>query len=94
MKSSQTSTSTCAASRATSAMETQPDSFGLLDEYAIERLALFLAKRHKTKRGYGYWRIARSPDRMGLIRITGTVVAPQTQSGLGRVAECRGEERR
>ena len=46
-------------------------SFGLLDEYAIE-LALFLAKRHKKKRGYGYWRIARSPDRMGLIRITGT----------------------
>jgi hypothetical protein len=28
-------------------------SFGLLDEYAIERLALFLAKRHKRKRGYG-----------------------------------------
>jgi retron-type reverse transcriptase len=52
-------------------------SFGLLDEYAIERLALFLAKRHKKKRGYGYWRIARSPDRMGLIRITGTVVAPR-----------------
>jgi RNA-directed DNA polymerase len=39
-------------------------SFGLLDEYAIERLALFLAKRHKKKRGYGrYWRIARSPGR-------------------------------
>ena len=52
-------------------------SFGLLDEYAIERLALFLAKRHKKRRGYGYWRIARSPDRMGLIRITGTVVAPR-----------------
>jgi hypothetical protein len=52
-------------------------SFGQLDEYAIERLALFLAKRHKRKRGYGYWRIARSPDRMGLIRITGTGVAPR-----------------
>ena len=52
-------------------------SFGLLDEYAIERLALFLAKRHKKRRGYGYWRIASSPDRMGLIRITGTVVAPR-----------------
>ena len=52
-------------------------SFGLLDEYAIERLALFLAKRHKKQRGYGYRLIARSPDRMGLIRITGTVVAPR-----------------
>ncbi|MGB0096132.1 MAG: group II intron maturase-specific domain-containing protein [Solirubrobacteraceae bacterium] len=52
-------------------------SFGLLDDYATDRLALFLAKRHKKKRGYGYWRIARSPDRMGLIRITGTVVAPR-----------------
>jgi len=52
-------------------------SFGLLDEYAVERLALFLAKRHKRKRGYGYRLIARSPDRMGLIRITGTVVAPR-----------------
>lgn len=52
-------------------------SFARLDEYAVERLALFVAKRHKRKRGYGYWRIAMSPDRMGLIRITGSVVAPR-----------------
>ncbi|MCA1679095.1 MAG: group II intron reverse transcriptase/maturase, partial [Actinobacteria bacterium] len=33
-----------------------PD-FGRLDAYAIERLALFVAKRHKRQRRYGYWRI-------------------------------------
>jgi RNA-directed DNA polymerase len=51
--------------------------FGRLDAYAIERLALFVAKRHKRRRGYGYWRISQSPDRMGLIRLSGTVVAPR-----------------
>ena len=51
--------------------------FARLDAYAIERLALFVAKRHKRRRGYGYWRISRSPDRMGLIRLSGTVVAPR-----------------
>jgi hypothetical protein len=51
--------------------------FDRLDAYAIERLALFVAKRHKRRRGYGYWRISRSPDRMGLIRLSGTVVAPR-----------------
>jgi len=52
-------------------------SFGRLEDYATERLALFLAKRHKRRRGYGYWRICRSPDRMGLHRISGLVVAPR-----------------
>ena len=51
--------------------------FGRLDAYAIERLALFVAKRHKRQRRYGYWRISQSPDRMGLIRLSGTVVAPR-----------------
>jgi len=51
--------------------------FGRLDAYAIERLALFVAKRHKRQRRYGYWRISQSPDRMGLIRLSGTVSAPR-----------------
>ena len=56
--------------------------FGRLDAYAIERLALFVAKRHKRQRRYGYWRISQSPDRMGLIRLSGTVVArPRGSSG-------------
>jgi group II intron reverse transcriptase/maturase len=52
-------------------------SFDLLDHYATERLALLLAKRHKKRRGYGYWRISRSHDRMGLRPISGTVMAPR-----------------
>ncbi|MCA1698860.1 MAG: hypothetical protein LC790_08165 [Actinobacteria bacterium] len=62
-----------------------PD-FGRLDAYAIERLALFVAKRHKRQRRYGYWRISQSPDRLGLIRLTGTIVAPRPNRASTRSA--------
>jgi len=57
MKSSRTSTGTYTASGATSDTETRPlTSAGWT--YAIERLALFVAKRYKRQRRYGYWRIS------------------------------------
>jgi len=46
--------------------------------YALGRLALFVAKRHKRGRGYGWWTVVyRSPDQFGLINLNGTIVAPR-----------------
>jgi RNA-directed DNA polymerase len=52
--------------------------FNLIQAHAHSRLALFVAKRHQRSRGYG-WRVVTyvSPNRMGLISLSGTVVAPR-----------------
>jgi RNA-directed DNA polymerase len=52
--------------------------FDTISNHAAGRLAGFVAKRHKRTRGYG-WSVLhfQSPDRMGLIDLTGTVVAPR-----------------
>jgi RNA-directed DNA polymerase len=42
------------------------------------RLAGFIAKRHKRRIRYGWWAVAhQSPNRMGLIDLNGTIVAPR-----------------
>ena len=52
--------------------------FDAISNYAAGRLARFVAKRHKRSRGYGWSVLAfQSPDRLGLIDLTGTVVAPR-----------------
>lgn len=46
--------------------------------YALGRLALFVAHRHKRSRDYGWWSVVhRSPDQLGLVNLNGTVVAPR-----------------
>jgi group II intron reverse transcriptase/maturase len=52
--------------------------FNLIQAHAHSRLALFVAKRHQRSRAYG-WRLVTysSPDRLGLISLSGTVVAPR-----------------
>ena len=52
--------------------------FNLIEHHAHNRLALFVAKRHQRTRAYG-WRIVTyaSPNRLGLISLAGTVVAPR-----------------
>ncbi len=46
--------------------------------YALGRLALFVAKRHKRSRDYGWWTVVhRSPDQLGLVNLNGTIVAPR-----------------
>jgi RNA-directed DNA polymerase len=52
--------------------------FNLIQTHAHNRLALFVAKRHGRSRAYG-WRAVTyvSPNRMGLISLSGTVVAPR-----------------
>jgi RNA-directed DNA polymerase len=52
--------------------------FNMIEHHAHNRLALVVAKRHQRSRGYGWWMVNyRSPDRMGLISLSGTVVAPR-----------------
>jgi group II intron reverse transcriptase/maturase len=52
--------------------------FDAISNYAAGRLTLLVAKRHKRSQGYGWSVLAfQSPDRLGLIDLTGTVVAPR-----------------
>jgi len=52
--------------------------FDLIELYAHNRLALFVAKHHQRPRAYGWWLVTySSPNRMGLISLNGTVVAPR-----------------
>ena len=52
--------------------------FDKINHYALDRLARFLAKRHKRSRGYGWRAVAyQSPNRLGLINLNGTIVAPR-----------------
>ena len=61
--------------------------FDKISTFAVARLALFLAKRHKRSRAWG-WRLVayQAPDRLGLISLTGTVAAPRPiwDGGPGR----------
>lgn len=49
--------------------------FKAIDEYVVERMALSLSKRHgRAGRGHGLKHIVLSGNRLGLIRLSGTVV--------------------
>ena len=53
-------------------------SFDKIDQYAVDRLARFVGKRHKRGWGYGMNVVAyQSPNRLGLINLNGTIVAPR-----------------
>ncbi|MGH9127424.1 MAG: group II intron reverse transcriptase/maturase [Acidimicrobiales bacterium] len=48
--------------------------FQALDEYVVERMALLLSKRHgRAGRGHGLKHVVLSGDRLGLVRLSGTV---------------------
>ncbi|MGH8990712.1 MAG: group II intron reverse transcriptase/maturase [Acidimicrobiia bacterium] len=51
--------------------------FDKIRKYALMRIALFLAKRHKRGRSWGYAQVYRSPYNLGLISLNGTVIAPR-----------------
>ena len=54
------------------------DHFDAISNYAAHRVASHVAKRHNRTRGYGWSVLAyQSPDRLGLIDLNGTVVAPR-----------------
>jgi RNA-directed DNA polymerase len=50
-----------------------------INRYATERVVLFVGKRHKRGRGKGWAQLVASPDRMGLIDLSGTIVAPRPE---------------
>jgi len=51
--------------------------FTRITTYALRRLALFVAKRHQRRSGYGMSVVAFvSPNRMGLVNLDGLVVTP------------------
>lgn len=52
--------------------------FDAISDYAARRVASHVAKRHKRTRAYGWSVLAfQSPDRLGLIDLNGTIVAPR-----------------
>jgi RNA-directed DNA polymerase len=69
--------------------------FDKIRSYAIGRLALFVAKRHKRSRRYGWGIVVHaSPDFMGLINLNGTVVAPRPNRPWREKPNAGGEGRR
>ena len=58
--------------------------FDKITYHALVRVGGFLAKRHKQRGRYGWWTINRSPDRMGLINLNGTIVAPRPSQAWRR----------
>ena len=64
--------------------------FNNINLYALSRLARFVAKRHKRSWRYGWKAVAyQSPDRLGLISLDGTIVAPRPNRPWRPGAECR-----
>lgn len=52
--------------------------FDKIHTYAVQRLSLFVAKRHKAHRSYGWKAVVHlSPDMLGLLSLDGWVVAPR-----------------
>jgi RNA-directed DNA polymerase len=69
--------------------------FNLIENHAHNRLALFVAKRHQRTRAYG-WRVLMygSPNRLGLVSLSGTVVAPRPHRAWRGSPNAGGEEHR
>ena len=63
--------------------------FDKIRKYALMRIALFVAKRHKRGRTWGFALLYRSPDSLGLISLNGTVVAPRPNRTWRATAEHR-----
>jgi group II intron reverse transcriptase/maturase len=69
--------------------------FDKISDYAVQRLTLFIGKRHKRGRGFGMSVVAYlSPDRCGLIGLNGIVVAPRANKPWREKPNAGGERRR
>jgi len=63
--------------------------FAKVNDHAVERLCLFVAKRRKRHRRFGLALFLRSGDRLGLTSLLGTVVAPRPFRDWRAAAERR-----
>jgi RNA-directed DNA polymerase len=69
--------------------------FDKISDYAVDRLTLFIGKRHKRGRGFGMSVVGYlSPDRCGLISLKGIVVAPRANKPWREKPNAGGERRR
>jgi RNA-directed DNA polymerase len=69
--------------------------FAKVRNYALERLALVVAKRHHRSRAYGWSVVAfQSPNQLGLISLDGIVVAPRPNRPWRGRPNAGGERRR
>jgi group II intron reverse transcriptase/maturase len=69
--------------------------FGKIMNYALERLTLFIGKRHKRGRSFGLSVVAYlSPDQCGLISLHGIVVTPRAGKPWREKPNAGGERRR
>ncbi|TKA12081.1 group II intron reverse transcriptase/maturase [Actinacidiphila oryziradicis] len=69
--------------------------FGVIREYVRMRMALFIGKRHKRSRGFGRYVVAyASPDHLGLVSLSGNVVAPRPFRDWRGKPNAGGERRR
>lgn len=69
--------------------------FDKLQQHARDRLALFIEKRHKRGRGFGWSVVAyQSTDYCGLFNLNGTVIAPWANKPWRERPNAGGERRR
>src|SRR5258708_6276216 len=69
--------------------------FDKIRNYALERLTIFIGKRHKRGRGFGMSVVAYlSPNQCGLISLNGIVVAPRANKPWREKPNAGGERRR
>src|SRR5258707_14234050 len=63
--------------------------FCKIRNYARMRLALFISKRHRRSRGFG-WSVVtyQSPNQLGLVTLSGIVVDPRPFRDWRRQAQC------
>ena len=69
------------------------DRFGKISEYARMRMALFIAKRTRRTRKLG-WAVLARRDQLGLITLSGIVVAPYPFKDWRVKPNAAGERRR
>jgi RNA-directed DNA polymerase len=71
------------------------DRFTKIRDYAVMRVAGFLAKKHRRSRAFGRWVLAYGSDsQLGLIRLEGIVVAPRPFRAWRVTPNAGGERRR
>lgn len=68
--------------------------FSKIGRYARMRLALFVSRKHRRSRGFGWRVLALSPDGLGLISLYGTVVPPRAGKPWREKPNAAGERRR
>jgi RNA-directed DNA polymerase len=51
--------------------------FDKINRYAVDRITIFIGKLHRRSTRYGWAVFRASPDRMGLVTLSGLVVAPR-----------------